>query len=130
MNLFFDRSVGTGIPRALRNVKPPVGVKRWNSTLPNEDHLWIPEVAQRGWVIVTKDYALHTASQAQADAITVGGAAAFYLWSGDGRGKNATKWEMFQVFVRAFDRVIEAARTTPCPFVYRIRRAGSLYRVF
>lgn len=126
MILFFDRSIGNGIPRALNNVRPPEGIRRWNTTLPNEDDLWIPEVSRDGWVIITKDYALHTGNQAQAEAFTSSNAAVFYLWSGDGRGTNATKWEMFKVFMSSYERVIHATNGTPRPFVYRIRRNGRL----
>jgi hypothetical protein len=126
MILFFDRSIGTGIPRALNRVTPPVGIQRWNNALPNEDDLWIPIVSNDGWAIITKDYALHTENEAQADAFLSSNAAVFYLWSGDGRHYNATKWEMFRAFMMGFDRIVEAFTSTPRPFIYRILRNGHL----
>jgi hypothetical protein len=53
-----DRCLGTDvIPRALRAAT--VGVRTYTDLYPNDpkvpDHVWIPEVAARGWVVLTKD---------------------------------------------------------------------------
>lgn len=55
-----DRCLGRSVPDALEAAK--IDVRRYEDLYPNEpdvpDAEWIPEVAERGWVIVTKDAAI------------------------------------------------------------------------
>jgi len=52
------------------------------------------------------------------------GIGCFYLWGGD-----KPSYEKMRCFLAAHDKIIEAARTTPRPFVDRVNKAGNLLRL-
>ena len=45
----------------------------------------------------------------------------FYLWSAE-----ALRWEKMRCFLRAYEDILEAAATTPRPFIYRVTEKGRL----
>lgn len=123
MNLFFDRSIGTAIPKALkRYLKPAIGVEYHQECFAQEaeDEIWLPEVGRRGWFVIGQDHSYHTKPNelAALKAYSIG---VFYMW-----GCEATKWETMRVFARAYDRIVAASENTPTPFLYHVRRNGSL----
>lgn len=54
---WIDRALGNRVPDAL--AAAGVAIRRYSDTYPTqndvEDARWIPDIARRGWVIVTKD---------------------------------------------------------------------------
>ena len=50
--------------------------------------------------------------------------ACFYLWGGD-----APRWEKMLCFLRAYDKLLKAAASTPRPFIFRIAKTGLLTQV-
>ena len=122
--LFFDRSVGTTIPRTLRRLQVPVGIEwhqqHFDSDAP--DDLWLPEVGTRGWVVLGFDWSYHL-NQAELAAIRQHNVGVFYLW-----GAEARTWERMFCFARAYDRIVDLAASEAGPFIFRVRRTGSLTR--
>ena len=123
--LFFDRSVGTTIPRTLRRLKVPVGIE-WhqaNFTRDVTDDEWLPEVGAKGWTVIGFDWSYHR-NQAELAAIQQYSMGVFYLW-----GVASQTWERTFCFARAYDRIVQAIHSTPRPFIYRVRRSGHLQKV-
>lgn len=82
MILFFDRSLGTGIPRAMKRIRRfPCPVEMHDSYFgpTTEDDEWLPEVAKRGWTVISQDYKLHVREN-ELHALKTNGVGAFYLW--------------------------------------------------
>lgn len=127
MILFFDRSIGTRIPKALRLLNPSSGIEihfhdqHFKKDAPDDQ--WLPYVGSRGWIVVGFDYRLHI-NASELAALRQYDVGCFYLW-----GANDPRWEAFRVFARAFDRIVERAIETPRPFVYRVERSSRLQSV-
>ena len=125
MTFFFDRSLGVVIPKALKRLKPPVGVEYHQEHFAQDarDDVWLPSVGARGWVVVSQDYRYHL-RQTELAAIKQHGMGCFYLW-----GSDAGKWETMRVFAKAYDRIVDAATLATRPFVFRILKPGSLKQI-
>ncbi|MEX0682075.1 MAG: hypothetical protein WD472_01300 [Dehalococcoidia bacterium] len=122
VTLFFDRNIGTTIPKALLALKPPCGIE-WHQlhfAHDAKDDIWMPVVGGWGWFLVGQDYKHHLLPN-ELTAIKQHNMGAFYLW-----GSEATKWQQFQVLMKAFDKVLERSRRVPRPFIYRILGNGAL----
>lgn len=123
MILFFDRSVGVHIPRALReHLNLPIQIEYHQLYFDQAltDDLWLPEVGNWGWFIIGQDHKYHE-MPAELAALKNYKVGVFYIW-----GCKAPRWETMRVFARAYDRIVDAARNTPRPFLYRVRRTGRL----
>ena len=122
--LFFDRSVGTTIPRTLRRLQVPFGVEWHQQHFESDaaDDVWLPRVGANGWGVLGFDWSYHL-NQAELAAIRQYGIGVFYLWGADAR-----TWERMFCFVRAYERIIDAMTNEPRPFIFRVRRSGSLIR--
>lgn len=122
MILFFDRSMGTIIPKVLVLLKFPVRVeyheKHFKSDL--KDDKWLPIVGNRQWTVIGHDRKYHTMPN-ELVAIKQYNIGCFYLW-----GAEATRWEKMKVFASAFDRIVEADSNTPRPFIYDVDKMGKL----
>ena len=128
MILFFDRSVGTAIPRALREyLKPPgIGVEYHQLYFDpaEQDDVWLPQAGAWDWFVVGQDYSYHE-RPTELHALRTYNVGAFYLW-----GAEEARWETLRVFARAYDKIIKAAKTTTRPFVYSVDRRGSLRETY
>lgn len=123
--LFFDRSVGTRIPRTLRSLGVPVGIEHHQQHFDRAapDDLWLPIVGSNGWTVVGFDWSYHQ-NQAELAALRRYGIGVFYLW-----GVQRQTWERMFCLARAYERIIRAIDATPRPFIYRVRKSGQLQRV-
>ena len=125
MILFLDRSMGKGIGCALKCLKRfPATIQLHDDHFARDtgDDVWLADVGRWGWVAMGRDYHHHL-MDVERDAIRAHRARVFYLW-----GANASQWEQLRVLAKAWDR-IEAACHEPAPFIYRIRKNGSLEAV-
>ena len=131
ITLFFDKNIGKSIPMALRMLKPPgVGIRFYLEEYPGSgnvhelgDDVWLGEVGENGWFVITQDYNLHRKMN-ELFALKQFNIGCFYL-----DGARDTRWSMSLAFIRAFDRIVEAARNTPRPFLYRVRKNGTLTEI-
>lgn len=127
MILFFDRSVGVRIPRAIRFLKPPPPIKiKFHDECFSKNELddcWLPTIGAQDWFVIGFDYSFH-GNASELAAIKQYSIGCFYLW-----GANAPRWESFRVLARAFDRIVEKAANTPKPFLYRIEKSSRITRL-
>lgn len=129
MILFFDRSIGTDIPKALREYLKPPGVEIEYHQLhfdPDEhDDVWLPQIGTRGWFVIGQDYKYHE-KESELAALRTYSVGAFYLWD----TADKPKWQTMRVFARAYDKILRAADVTPKPFVFRVDRHGRLQELY
>jgi len=84
------------------------------------DTEWLPDVSQRGWVVITKDWGL-TSNLLEQRAIAASNAKVFILSSG-----NYTGTEMATVLVKALKRLQKFARGNQPPFIARVNANGQV----
>ena len=120
--LFFDRSVGTTIPRVLRRLGSPISIEHHQEHFARDiaDDVWLPLVGNNGWTVIGYDWSYHK-KQDELTAIQQYGIGVFYLW-----GVQERTWERFLCLARAYERIAQAINSTPRPFIYRVRKSGSL----
>ena len=123
--LFFDRDVGTALPKALDILKLPTPVEHHQKHFPVDarDDSWMPVVGYHGWNLIGHD-SRHHLEEAELSAIKQYDMGCFYLW-----GAEALRWEKMRCFLRAYERILDAANRTPRPFVYRVSQKGGLTSV-
>ena len=123
--LFFDKNTGTGIPKALRELKPPFKVEYHERHFKKDedDDRWLPVVGAKKWIVIGHDRKFHE-NQNELDAIKKYKIGCFYLW-----GAEATKWEKVKLFFKACDNIMLTAMSTKRPFIYSVKKNGNLKRV-
>ena len=123
--LFFDRDVGTALPRALNVLRLPTRVEFLQDHFPadTQDDAWMPVVGERGWILMGHDR-MHHRRDPERSAIHDHRIGCFYLW-----GSHALRWEKMRCFLNAYERILEAIGTTPKPFIYRVTRFSRLESV-
>lgn len=85
---------------------------------PDED--WLRVVAQRGWIVLTKDQRIRQRTTELA-ALAQAESRAFVLTAGELRGS-----DMGAVFARALPRMVRLSKLQPPPFVARVSRSGAV----
>jgi hypothetical protein len=88
------------------------------------DEAWLPIVAARGWVILTKDKRI-SRRPLERQAIINAGAAAFVLTGGDMRGVDVA-----EAFARALPTMIRCWRKRARPFLATVSAAGAVTMKF
>ncbi|HTW14955.1 MAG TPA: hypothetical protein VMF51_07490 [Nocardioides sp.] len=83
----------------------------------SKDTVWVPAVAARGWVIVTRDHNIRE-NPAERRAVRENGARMVALAGEDGRNT----WGQLELFMRYW-RQIEEAASRPGPFIYLASRS-------
>ena len=125
MILFFDRDMGTSLPRALRLLRFERQFHEFHYhqelfPMDSQDDTWMPQVGQWGWTIVGHDSSHHIMPN-ELSAIKQYNIGCFYLW-----GSEHKRWEKMQCFAKAYDRIVEAEATTNKPFIFKVTRTGLL----
>jgi hypothetical protein len=128
MILFFDRDVGTSLPKALLALHFD---KQYHEThyhqqhfaIDEKDDIWMPEVGKRGWTIIGHD-SKHHIEEAEISAIKQYNIGCFYLW-----GCEAKRWEKMRCFAKAYWQIVKAEAITPKPFIFKIGKSGSLEQI-
>lgn len=82
------------------------------------DRIWIPEVAERGWLIVTRDSRI-SEHRAELDAVRDFGARMVALAGQDAKGT----WQQLEVLLSQWRR-IESLLEDEGPFIWRATRSG------
>ncbi len=120
--LFFDRDVGTALPRALGTLRLPTPVEYLQNHFPAnaQDDEWMPVVGARGWVLIGHDR-MHHRRAPESHAIREYRMGCFYLW-----GAQAPRWQKMRCFLNAYERLLEAIEVTPKPFIFRVDHHGRL----
>jgi hypothetical protein len=128
INIYFDRCFGIRFPEAVWKAKPPFNVEhhhspktRFRHNIPDDE--WLSDIGARGWFAFSHDRKFHHEIAACA-AIKQHNIGCFYLW-----GANAGTWDKLRCFVRAYDRIVAVAKTTPKPFIFNVAHNGRLTQV-
>jgi hypothetical protein len=88
------------------------------TTTQTDDTVWIPEAAQRDWLIITRDSAIQE-RKAELNAVRDSGARMIAL-----NGPDAIHtWDQLGIVIRRWTR-IEAALATPGPFIYAVSKTS------
>lgn len=82
------------------------------------DHLWIPQVAQHGWTVVTRDSHIQD-HRAEIAAVRDTGAKLIALGGADAR----STWLQLEILMSQWRR-IESLAEQPGPFIWRATRSG------
>ena len=127
MILFWDKNLPKTIPEALKTLNIPQGIEWYLRHFPLSDRypeggddVWLAQVGDWGWTVISQDYHLHEREN-ERYAIKQHSVGCFYLW-----GAEATKWQIMRCFARAYDKIIQAADTTPRPFIFWVSESGRL----
>ena len=120
--LFFDRDVGTALPRALTVLALPTRVEFLQDHFPanTQDDVWMPVVGSRGWILIGHDR-MHHRRAPERSAIQDHDMGCFYIW-----GAQARRWEKMRCSLNAYERILDAIETTTKPFIYRVNRFSTL----
>lgn len=125
MIVFFDRDMGTSLPKALHELHfdrqfHEMHYHQELFAMDASDDDWLPKIGRWGWTVIGHD-SQHHAQEAEISAIKQYNIGCFYLW-----GAESKRWEKMQCLARAYDKIVQAEMTTSRPFIYRITRAGLL----
>jgi predicted nuclease of predicted toxin-antitoxin system len=108
---YVDRCVGKGVVLALRAAGARAEAHDDHFAQDEADESWIPQVAARGWVILTKDKNIRRRA-GEREAVVTASARIITLTSGNMRGAH-----MAALFVRYLADMEQLARNRPAPFV-------------
>lgn len=119
--IFIDRS----IPRSVADALKLVGRAdvRW---LEDEfahntpDEVWIPVVAERGWLAISRDKKIRTRSR-QRDLVRDHGLGCFLLQ----QRQNLTRWDYLKLLAANLDEWERKAAATPRPFMFLVGSDGT-----
>lgn len=118
---FIDRCLGTGkIVEALRQLDVAIEVHDDHFENNAQDVDWLPEVGEKGWVVLTKDSSI---SKNYLERIAVARARVrMFMFA----SQSLSGTEMAEVFIKAVNRIQQFTRKHPAPFIAKIYRDGSI----
>lgn len=115
MEFFADRNLGVKIfPTFLRAEGIVVHLHQDHFPQDAADVAWMPEVARRGWPIISPDIRI-SRDQLEVQAIMTSGAAVFCL-----AGGHLTAEEKARNFLRCLPQITAVLQRTPRPFIARV----------
>jgi len=115
---FLDRaSESKTLHEALKVMGAQVELHREHFAQEEGDQVWLPEVCQRGWVVISHDQF----NELEKQAIRNAGGRAFLIVAGDATG--AQKAAMVTGALRRMLRILQA---TPAPFIAKVYRANKV----
>jgi hypothetical protein len=130
LTFFLDRCLGKRLPEAFRQAAPPFRVEYFHDPKSSikfkhdtPDDVWIPVVAKLGWFILSHDNQWHK-NAAERVAVKQHGAGCFYLY-----GNNSLTWYKLRAFMKASDKIINLAKATAPPFIFRAASNGRVTQV-
>ncbi len=115
-----DECLGKGVVRALRKAGRHAEWSRDHYPEGTDDEEWIPKVAERGWVILSKDERIQSRPH-EVHAVKASGAALFVL-----RARNMNGDAMVAAYLAALSKIEKYASSRRRPFIYRVSRDGKL----
>jgi predicted nuclease of predicted toxin-antitoxin system len=115
---YVDRCVGKGVVGALRAAGAQVEAHDDHFPQDEPDESWIPNVAERGWIILTKDKNIRRRA-GEREALVIAQARIITLTSG-----NMTGARMAEIFVQHIEAMEQLANTQPAPFVATLGPGG------
>lgn len=120
---FIDRALGNrGVAEALRNAGACVEIHDDHFTPNEQDAVWLSKVAQKGWIILTKDQKIAYRTLEQV-AIAQSNARVFIFSSGSTSGLATA-----EAFKKALTRMERFAQGNLSPFIAKVYNSGSTLR--
>lgn len=121
LTFFLDRCLGKEPIRSrLRQTGAKVEVFDNHFRQDERDEIWLAAVAQRGWVVLTKDARIRR-RPAERSALESSGAMVFILTS-----KNLNGEQIAQAFVKALPRICRMVSCHSGPILRRVDRHGRI----
>lgn len=126
LTFYFDRNIGTRLPQALVQLKPPFEVRwhnkeRFRHDMPDDE--WMERVGPKGWVVISQDWKFHI-RDVEIAAVKQHKIRCFYL-----PGSGATKWTTYCQLIRSHLRLMQLAATEDAPFIFDVKKNGHLKRI-
>lgn len=121
---YIDRCLGRKLARTLQEQGLTIALHDDHFPQNALDVEWLPEVGQRGWVVLTKDARI-SRNTIERLSVASHNIRMFALTS-----QNLTGEEMANAFVAAIDRIYKHLRQYDAPFIAKVYRDGrvKLYR--
>lgn len=116
---FTDRDLGRQFPDQLRSHGLIIERHDEHFGPTVEDRVWLREVAERGWVAITRDARIRYSPLAL-DALMSAGARLFVIV-----GKMKTSLEAADLFIESLPGVMKVCESEAPPFIAKIRRDGT-----
>ncbi len=121
ITFFIDRALGKkSVPDALKTAGANVEIHADHFAPEAADVDWLPVVAQKGWVVLTKDVNIGR-RYLEVLAIARYGAKVFVLTSGNLKSK-----EMADIFVEALDKMNAFSQHHKPPFIAKINKQSKI----
>jgi hypothetical protein len=118
---FIDRCLGSqDVATALRAAGASVEVHDDHFARGALDVEWLPEVGERGWIVLTKDTRLRRHPQ-ELRVLVAAGVGAFVLTAGNMRAA-----DMAGAFTTALPRMLRVIATRTRPFVATVSESGTV----
>jgi hypothetical protein len=119
-----DRCLGCrDVAGALRAAGHRVEVHRDHFAAAVEDHVWLPAVGKRGWVILSKDKSFRR-RQIEIAALMRSQTATFVLTSG-----NSTSAQNADAFLKAMPQMLRFVEHVAKPVLAQVTRSGAVQLV-
>jgi hypothetical protein len=118
--IFFDRSIPKSVAEALKLVR--TGDVRWledEFAHDTPDETWIPDIAKRGWLVVSRDKKIRTRLRQRA-LVKQHGLGCFILQ----QKQDPTRWQYLKLLAASLDEMERLHTNTPKPFIYLVDAHG------
>lgn len=126
LTFYFDRNIGTKLPQALTQLRPPFDVK-WHvkegfrDDMPDDE--WMAVIGPKNWVVVGKDWKFHLIDTELA-AIRQHAIKCVYL-----PGSGQTRWETYCRFIRSHKRILEKCSGEKAPLILDLKMNGHIKEI-
>ena len=121
---FFDNCLSPVLAEGLRTFGEDVQHLRDSFPADTEDSVWIPEVAKRGWIVVTRDKRIRS-KRAELDAILKSGLSMFVFV----QKRDPDRWGWVELVVRRWKEIKAFAAAERKPFIGAIPERGVIERL-
>jgi len=131
LTFYFDRNFGKRLPESIRAAQPRNFAVEYHHDPKNKfkfkqdtpDDVWLPAVANEGWIIFSHDRKFHTLLP-ERSAVKQYKAACFYL-----PGANSETWDKLRYFARAYEGIVNRVKVIKKPFIFEISTIGRFKQI-
>ena len=121
--IFIDRSIPRDIATALSSVRDDVEWLEPTFADDTPDEVWLAEVGQRGWLVVTRDKQIRR-RRAERQSIVDNDVGCFIL----GGKRTLDRWGLLKLVVGTLDEMEQRFDEVPRPFIFTIDSARQFRR--
>lgn len=120
---FFDNNLSPVLVAGLRGLGEDVQHLRDVFPANTKDAVWIPKVAESGWILVTRDKRIRT-RPLEAEALVRSGLSAFFFI----QRRDPDLWGWAELVVRRWREMKQLAERERKPFLFAISERGTIDR--